>query len=238
MRKNMAGKSKKQSQKSAPRNRFHRRAKLSEYKFLKVLQAFADDIPANVTAQKTRISVKTVRGLYAGFRDRLIAGAISDPYAFGGAGRFLLDGAKLGDRGRRFLAELGKSKTYASHIKLHGFRRKPGTKHTDELFECAVRAFCTLAMKGRPEDYYPKETTNAVRTFREILEWVSENMEHAELLEQQSSLMTRLDVIIEQMPRLLEQEDLLSLKTHSTPHRYPENVLFEHLRKYLLQDPL
>ncbi|WP_420722475.1 hypothetical protein [Hwanghaeella sp. LZ110] len=238
MKKNALHKSKKRAAKKPPRNRFHRHSKLSEYKFLQVLEAFSEDKPAALAASETRISVKTVRTIYSGFRDRLIAATISDPYEFGGAGRFLLDGGKLGDRGRRFLAELARSETYAAHVRRHDFRLKKGERFTDELFECAVRAFCTLAMHGQPEDHYPPKTVEAILIFREIADWIAANRDQAGFLEQQASFLSRFDAIVEQMPRLLEKEDLLALRTHSKLHRFPENILLTGLRHYLLKDPL
>tara|TARA_R110001599_G_scaffold25282_7_gene90570 strand:- start:12763 stop:13479 length:717 start_codon:yes stop_codon:yes gene_type:complete len=221
-----------------PRNRFYRYAKLSEYKFLKVLKAFAEDKPVADASSEIQISAKTVRALYKGLRTRLIKASNSDPYAFGGAGRFLLDGGQLGDRGRRFLSELAESVTYAGHVKRHDFRLKKGERFTDELFECAIRAFCTLAMPGQPEDHYPSEVLEAIFIFREISEWIGKNRDHAEHLEEEASLLSRFDAVIEQMPQLLEKEDLFALKKHSKLHRFPENILLTDLRRYLLKDPL
>ena len=38
--------------------------------------------------------------------------------------------------------------------------------------------------------------------------------------------------------RLVEQEKLLSLRSQSRLHRYPRNVLYDDLRRYLLRSPL
>jgi hypothetical protein len=220
------------------RNRYHRRAKLSEYKFLQVLQGFADDLPIDDAAKRTRISSKTVRALYRGLREKLIAAALHDPFAFGGAGRFLIDNGRLGDRGRRFLEELAKTETYDRHLQRHAPRIGGKANASVELFECAVRSFCTMSMRNKPEEYYPPETLQALQTFHEIAAWIAENRKSAEFLEERAQLLSRFVKITDQLPRLLEKEDLLALKSHARPHRYPGNVLYEDLRRYLLRDPL
>lgn len=237
-KKKPSGRIKKKLGEQPLRNRYHRHAKLSEYRFLKVLAQYASDISVAEAALSVRISEKTVRTLYVGFRGRMIAAMLNDPFAFGGAGRFLLDGRRLGDRGRRFLGEVGKSTIFKDHLKTHVRRKLAESPYNEHLLECAVRLFCTLSMRNAPEHYYPPETMEALKTFREIAGWISENREQVGFLEHRAELLTRFDSIIQNMPRLLEQEDLLALRTHSREHRFPGNVLYDDLRRYLLRDPL
>ncbi len=220
------------------RNRYHRRAKLSEYKFLQVLQGFCDDIPAANLTLKTRISEKTIRATYKALRGQLYFATQGDRYGFGGAGFFLFLGGNLRERGRQFIEEVSQRQIFLDHMRRHGPRTRKPTDATDFLFEVTVRMFCNIGMQKDLATLYPKETREALSTIREIAQWIRENQEIEGFSTKYASLLEGFEKIVTNMPKLLEMEELLALKTKSVAHRFPSNVMYEDLRRYLLKNPL
>lgn len=229
---------KKRVAKTRIRNRYHRRAKLSEYKFLQVLQGFCDDIPAADLVHKTRVSEKTIRSTYKALRGQLYFATQSDRYGFGGAGFFLFLDGNLRERGRHFIEKVSQRKIFLNHMRRHGPRSRSPTDATDFLFEVTVRMFCNISMQKDHATLYPQETRKALETIREIVQWIRENQETEGFFVKYASLLKDFEKIVTSMPKLLEMEELQALKTKSVAHRFPSNVMYEDLRLYLLKNPL
>lgn len=68
------------------KNKLRAQAKQSQYKTEQVLRCFAEDLSTKDAAQKTRMSVSTVRKRYAEFRSALFQAALCYRQLFNGAG--------------------------------------------------------------------------------------------------------------------------------------------------------
>lgn len=232
-------KSKKSSRpKQAIRNRYHLHAKLSEYKFLKILRGFCDGGAAADIASQTNISEKTIRFTYKLLRNQLFLATMNDLKAFGGAGFFLFDKEGLSERGRAFLQSIQESPLFLDHMQKHAPRTKKPEEVRDYLFEVAVRLFCNLAMSKDTETLYSKETREALVLVREISQWLRTTNEHGQMAEQYKVVVTRFKEVVMRMPELLVQEELLALKNKSVEHRFPSTVLYDDLRSFTLKSPL
>lgn len=73
------------------RNRYARSAKVSEYKTLQLVEAFAHDLTVRQAARRTRMSERTVRDRYADIRGKLLTACTTRPDFFNGFGHVLLD---------------------------------------------------------------------------------------------------------------------------------------------------
>lgn len=220
------------------RNRYFRRAKLSEYSFLKILHGFANDIPTPDLALNIRVSAKTIRATYRALRGCLFEATLQAPKILGGSGHFLIKNGQLSERGKMFLAAIAESKIFTNHCQTHTPRNKQKTEYQYLLFEVAVRVFCNIAINKTPDTLYPEETRDAIKTIQEIAQWISENRQTDGFPENYAGVIRRFGVILDQLPRLLEQEGLLALKTKSVAHRFPAIVMYDDLRRYLLVNPL
>ena len=92
--------SKKHRQKRPPKNRYMRGAQMSEYRFLKILRAFADDVPAFEAKAVTGFAAATNRRRFSQLRQSLVLAALRQPMDFGGAGYFLFDKSGYSQRGK------------------------------------------------------------------------------------------------------------------------------------------
>ena len=98
--------------------------------------------------------------------------------------------------------------------------------------------FCNIDIAKTPEALYPEDTLQALETIREIAEWIAENKQTEDFLDRYGDVVKRFGAIVDQMPKLLAQEELLSLKTKSSAHRLPALPLYNGLRRYLRANPL
>lgn len=237
-RKKPSGTNKKQAPKPAIRNRYHRRAKLSEYKFLQILKGFAENATAAELAAPTRISEKTIREAYKSLRASLFEAVLRRPKGFGGTGFFLFNASQMTDRGRLFLVSVAESELFAAHIARHNPRAKSAEETRALLFEVTVRVFCNIAMRKDATTLYPEQTRQSLDIMREIAQWIRENREKDGFYQTYAELIARFGRVVGAMPALLEREELLALRDKSIAHRYPDHILYEELRQYLLKHPL
>ncbi|MFN3224730.1 MAG: hypothetical protein ACE360_00575 [Hyphomicrobiales bacterium] len=221
-----------------PKNRYARNSKLSEYRFLKVLKGFADDNPAKEVAASSRISEKTIRAIFAELRTKLIEATLAKPFAFGGAGHFLLRNGRVGRRGRAFFEAIYESDIYQEHIRRHAPRLKNNTEMQGLIYEVTVRLFCHISMQRDALITFPDETTAALHEMRDIAAWIRGGMKTEGFAEKYADVIARFGKITEQMETLLENEQLLSLRSQSTEHRFANDLLYSDLRRFLLKSPL
>lgn len=215
-----------------------RNAKLSEYRFLKILHGFAMNQTAKELAPEIRISEKTIRAIYRQLRDRLPEAIMMNPQGFGGAGYHLLPDRRLGVKGKRFLATIARSGIYARHAERHAPRLSDMRGMGDLLFEVAVRMLCNTSLRqGAMIDYAP-DTKAALREASQIADWIRENRHKEGFLERQGRLIRRFEEIAEGMKRILDHEALAVLRTQAREHRYSAELLYSDLRRYLLKHPL
>lgn len=230
--------SKSHGQKPVQKNRYHRGAKASEYTTLKILHGFAHDKTVQELAAAMRPSEKTLRDIYMRFRLKLVPATLSRPLEFGGAGLFMFRGSNLSSTGERFLEAVRESGIYRAHMKRHAPRLSNSAEEKRFAFEVCVRVFCNIAIDKAPESLYPQETREAIGTMREIGGWISEHRDEIAAHEMYRPVLERFDRVVTQMASLIEQEEVLALRTKSTEHHFPSSILYDHLRRYLLDDPL
>ncbi len=220
------------------KNRYSRSSKLSEYRFLKVLKGFAMDMAAKELASDSGISEKTIRTTYRGLRNKLIEAAIYNRDGFGGAGFYLLRKGKMDDKGKRFFRGVAESEIFTSHVERHAPRLNSSEDLMGLIFEVAIRVFCNVHLDEGVLIEYPEETKNAALQLRDMGKWIKENQDREEFQEKYGHIIERFMKVAHDMKLLLEKEELLVLKTKSREHKYPWNLLYDDLRRYLLKHPL
>lgn len=223
---------------SGIRNRYHRKAKLSEYKFLQVLRGFCEDIPAAELMVKTRISEKTIRKTYKSLRIELIQAVLDDIHGFGGTGFFMFRDNELQERGRHFLEVMTTNQIFKEHLRQHGPRTKKPSDVSELLFEVTVKMFCNISMKKNVATLYPPKTREAIISIRDIANWIRENRDTEGFFERYSTFLERFNVVLANMPKLLVQEELQALRFKSVAHRFPSSVLYDDFRRFLSKNPL
>ncbi|MDF1722442.1 MAG: hypothetical protein P1U65_17345 [Minwuia sp.] len=233
---------KKDARKPAPRNRYHRRAKLSEYKFLQVLRGFADDMTATEAAVATGVSIRTVRPLFERFRDALMRAVFTDRFAFGWAGYFLFEKDQLSVRGTAIIDAVIGSDLMRQIINRHDARLNltgtPGVRFSQLAFETVVRVFCTLSMQKDNDTLYSEEIRQAYAELQLVALYIHLHKEGPDDPELFEAVVSSFERIMKDFAKLLEMEELSHLIDGHTPHRFTNNVFYEDLRRYLLKNPL
>lgn len=232
------GVSKSLARKRAQKNRYHRSAKVSEYTTLSILRGFAEDRSVRELGEVMRPSEKTLRDIYRRLRLKLMTATVARPLDFGGAGFFMFRKGRFNYTGRQFLAVVRESDIYASHRARHAPRLSDPKEETHLLFEVSVRVFCNIALDKSIDGLYPPQTLDAIKTLHEIGAWIDSNRDIIAAHETHHEVVDRFEAIGSRMAALLEMEKLLALKTKSAEHHFPSTVLYDHLRRYLLTDPM
>ncbi|MBO6559445.1 MAG: hypothetical protein JJ959_02865 [Nisaea sp.] len=226
-----------------PRNRYHRRAKLSEHRFLRVLRCFCDEKTVEDTAEETRITPRTIRDLYGRFREALLRAALEEPFAFGWTGYFLFEKQELSPRGNAIMDAIAGSEMMRKALNHHGIRagitgEKPDPRFSYFLFEVAARVFCALSMSKDNDTLYSDEIHEAYAGLQLIALYIymhKDNPDDPELFE---AVTTSFERIMRDFPKLLDLEELAHLISGFAPHRYGTQVLYDDLRRYLAKNPL
>lgn len=220
------------------KNRYMRNAKLSEYRFLKVLRGFAADYTAKELARDSGISAKTIRATYRVLRNKLIEAAIYNRKGFGGAGLYLLRKGRLDAQGKRFLKGVAESDLFQRHVERHAPRLNSEEDLQGLVFEVAIRTFCNIHIAEGTFIDYPDKTKEAVENLRDISQWIRENLPKEGFVERYGHIIEQFRKVSEGMRLLLEKEELLALKSRSREHRYPWDLLYNDLRRFLSKHPM
>lgn len=228
----------KNRKKTKIKNRYFRNAKLSEYYFLKILKGFSEDVTAKDLAQRSKISEKTIRSVYRRLRNKLLAAIIYKSERFGGTGFYLLRKGKLDEQGKRFLQGIAESDIFTRHIQRHAPRLNSQEDLQGLMVEVVVRVFCNIHLDEEALIDYPGDTKKALLELSEMGKWIKESMQREGFLDKYKHIIERFQEVSAKMKLLLEKEELLALKSKSKPHRYPWDVLYNDLRRYLLKHPL
>jgi len=219
-------------------NRYHRRAKASEYTTLKILKGFADDRTAPDLAPGMHVSEKTLRNIYMRLRRKLIPATRLHPMSFGGAGLFLYRRDGLSPAGHAILASVRESGLYRRHMRRHAPRLADPSDEKHYLFEVTVRVFCHIALPKTPEAIYSADTLDALRSLQDMGTWIAANSAEVVGHWRYSGMLERFGGLGSQLEHHAETEALWSLKNRSREHLYAGNVLYDGLRRYLMIDPL
>lgn len=134
--------------KVAPRNRYCAGAKLSEHKFLRILQGYADALPIRALEPRTHVSGKTIRSTYRALRTNLPTATQRERTRFSHAGVYLFEDEAVTPEGRCILASIERTRRFSRYIKRHAPRLSSCEDEQHFLLEKAVRIFCALDLRG------------------------------------------------------------------------------------------
>lgn len=137
---------------TGPRNRYSAGAKLSEHKFLRILEGYAEGLPVNALEPTTHVSGKTIRGTYRALRAHLPLAVQRDRERFAGAGNILFIGSSLSPEARRMLAGIERTRRFARYVQFQAPRINSASDERLLLFEKAVRIFCAVDLRGMEPD--------------------------------------------------------------------------------------
>ena len=134
------------------KNRYARGSKLSEHKFLRLLQGYAAGMPIGALAPTTHVSDKTIRATYAQFRTALPLVITLAPDRFGAAAPLLSH-----EQSRHWLRAIRQSRVYQRHRRDHAPRLSCPLAEELLTAETAVRMLCALDLRStdlRPEELF------------------------------------------------------------------------------------
>ena len=223
--------------KPRPVNRYMRHAKLSEYKFLKIMRAFAIGLGPKEAATETGISEKTIRATFSDLRSKVKDAAQSGKPVFGLGSQYLFEHGTLTEKGKVFLDSVTKSRVFESYKEKHAPRLKDPHEQEAFVFDLGMRVFTGLMVAE--EEFY--EVSPELKRSLELLDtmqiWIDLNdgvdgfeEEHHETLARHRSLRRMADLVI-------EQRQIIALR-NSGKHRYAGDRFYQDLRKFLLKHPI
>jgi len=225
-----------------PRNRYMRGAKISEYRFLKLLRGFADDQTAQETAWQVKLSEKRTREIYDVLRDKLMRAVLEQPFAFGWAGYFLFDGLEISTRGAAIFDAVSESDIFKSALIRHapraGLTGDVSDRFSQVLMEVTVRVFCALAMRKDNDTLYSEEMHDAFAKLQLVAIYIHQHKQQPDDPELFRAVTDSFEAIMCDFPKVLAEDELKALVQGHRPHRYPQEVLYTDLRRYLLDNPL
>ncbi len=224
------------------KNRYHRGAKLSEHRFLRVLRGFADDQTARETSDATGISEKTIQNLFDRVRERLMRAVLIHPVRFGGAGYFLFDDRKISRRGSILFDVVSGSflfkRTLMRHAPRVGATGAPKAAFSFLLLETVVRIFCTLSHPKDNEGLYSDEIQEAYANLQLVALYIHQHKDAPDDPALFEAVKESFERIMEDFPRILEQEEFINLVQGARKHHFASEAFYNDLRRYLLEDPL
>lgn len=240
----MMKKRKYQRQKQATKSRRHNRyvlgAKLSEYRFLKILKGFAEAKPVKELNAESGISEKTIRDTYWELRRKLYAAVRTDKTSFNNAGRYLFPFGKIERQGTLLMEAVADSGAFADLID----RQYPGNRTPTEeqvgllVFEMGIRVLCKSPSMRRK---LAEASAPVVQCQRELEILI------AEIERVQTDLAKRWTegyLKIELEHKLIEFELLKlqqNLEAITADHRVsidPSHMIFTQLRSFLAKNPI
>tara|TARA_R110000796_G_scaffold45616_43_gene110490 strand:- start:20453 stop:21175 length:723 start_codon:yes stop_codon:yes gene_type:complete len=226
--------------KPRPKNRYVRNAKLSEYRFLKILRGFAEDRKAQELAKEVGISEKTIRTTYRQLRRKLIEAVEARPQAFGKAGFYLKQHQDDGWEIYEFIFSFVKSEIFDDYVKRHAPRLKPTDNVGTLWFEAVIRTFCSIAIGEKAVLEYSPEFKESRRKILEFIAEAEPDRDHEPegVKERFGDRAERMRTAVEGMDEVLKSQRLAAIRFQSRSHHYPRSVLYDDLRRYLLRSPL
>jgi len=133
---------------AAAKNRYAAGAKLSEHKFLRILEGYAEAVPIMELEPTTHVSGKTIRGTYRALRAHLPLAVQRERARFSGAGEVLFAGGMLSPDGNRLLSDIERTRRFARYVRSHAPRINSAEEERLLLVEKAVRVMCAVDLRG------------------------------------------------------------------------------------------
>lgn len=225
-----------------PRNRYMRGARLSEYRFLKLLRGFADERIAADIGGEVGLSEKRTRELFDHFRSKLMRAVLMEPFEFGWAGYFLFDGLEISPRGHHLFDEISESDVFKSALIRHaprsGAKRIPSKRFSELLFEITVRMVCSLSMTKDNTSLYPQDAREAFAKLQMVALFIDEHKDAAEKPDGFDAIVESFDAYMKAFPILLARDEFRALVTGYRHHRFANDVLYDGLRRHILKNPI
>lgn len=223
--------------KPRPKNRYVRGAKLSEYKFLKILRSFAYGLAPKDAAKETGISEKTVRATYAALRQKVVEAAKSGKPIFGLGSRYLFEGGRLTEKGAIFLEAVAKSRVFKSYLADHAPRLRDEAEREIYVFDLGMRIFTGLVLAE--DEFY--ELSPGLRRSLALLAamqtWIDVNLDEPGFVEENRGTLERHASLSRMAEIVREQRQIVALR-QSGKHRYLGSKYYTDLRKYTIKYPL
>lgn len=235
------------TKKQKPKNRLYKGSKYSEYKIDQVIRCFSDDLTAQETADKTKISIRSIRPIFEKLRLRMFMAARENNRVFGYAGMFLCV------LNRDDLERLRKSERFAERMKKH-FPRAPkpqdltageadSLKVTLLLMELIIKD-CARSELVKDEDFDRRIIYMQKSVQRTGLDkFIDRQLEGRNLdrLRSESEVMDHAVGLYEQMADVvgnLIRMEFDMLFSEARKRFYSGEVTYRDLRKYILKNPL
>lgn len=230
-----------------PKNRLYKGSKYSEYKIDQVIKCFSDDLTAQETADKTKISIRSIRPIFEKLRLRMFMAARDNNRAFGYAGMF------LNVLNKDNLEALRESEQFSRRMKKH-FPRAPklesltageadSLKVTLLLMEFIIKD-CARSELVKDEDFDRRVVYLQKSVQRTGLDKFIDRQQEGRNLDRIRSENKEIDYAVslyEQMADMvggrikMEFEELFS---KARMRLYSGEVTYRDLRKYILKNPL
>lgn len=214
-----------------------RGAKLSEYRFLKILRGFAYGDAPKIVASETGISEKTVRASYDALRRKVREAAQSGKDTFGFGSRYLFENGALTERGMVFLESVSQSKLLESYLADQAPRLTDETVRDLYVFDLGMRVFAGLVVADEAFTVASPGLRRALDLLDAMKIWIEDRQEtpgffddHKDTLQRYRHLRRLSDIVVEQGQIIA----LRRSRRHSSPGRY----FYEDLRRYLLKNPI
>ena len=205
------------------------RAKLSEYKFLKILRAFAYGLSPKDAAADTGISEKTIRATYAALRKKVMEAAQSGKPVFGMGSRYLYENGKLTEKGTIFLEAVSKSAVMESYIADHAPRLKDQKERETYVFDLGMRIFTGLVV-AEDEFYELSPGLNRSIALLELLRvWIDQHKDEPGFEEEYHETLERHARLLRMAALVREQRQILTLR-QSAQHLYSGEKFLSELR--------
>ena len=229
-----------------PKNRLYKGSKYSEFKIEKVIRCFADDLTVQETAEKTKISIRSLRPIYRKLRLRLFSAAKTNVTVLGYSGMFL-NVLRKND-----LEMLRNSVRFQERMKKYFPRAvKPNElTHGDIdsvevtllLMEIIIRDMSQTEMvKDDDFDLRMVKILKYVESsgFGNYLDWQEkgadlESLRKDKVMDFAIGMYEQIGSIMGQMIRM--EFDMLIGQSRKRP--YSGHVIFRDLKKYILKNPL
>ena len=171
---------KKKSRRGATaKNRYAAGAKLSEHKFLRILEGYAEGLPIQALEPTIHVSGKTIRGTYRTLRTHLPLAVQRERARFAGAGDVLFSGGGLSPEGNRLLSGIARTRRFARYVHRHAPRINSAEEERLLLVEKAVRVMCAVDLRGI-EELFPEFTRAAEARARRIAQEVMAQQQPAQ----------------------------------------------------------
>jgi len=243
----------KKIKRTKPKNRFYKGSKYSEYKIEKVIKCFADDLTLQETADKTKISVRSLRPIFRTLRLRMFMAARRHNRLFGYAGMFLniinRDDLERMMKGEKFQARMKKYFPRAPKPEKLSKEQEGSTDVVLLLMELIIRD-CSQSEFVKDDDFDRRIIYLQKAAERSgLLSFIDQREENPDRdYNDYQSGDQKFDKMVGEMARLYEQQaetighiirsEFEKLSENARTRLYSGEVIFRDLKKYVLKHPL